>query len=207
MFLSLLHIGARRVFPSFRIAPGEYRPIMDELIFLIGFRAAGKTTVGSKLAECLGFEFIDTDQLICDAHQKTVREIVERGGWREFRRLEEKALEEAAGGRRRVVATGGGAVLHRRAWQWIRDRALVVYLEVEPGVLRRRLSRVDNGDASRPSLTGKAVVAEMEGVLGERLPLYREYAHIHIDTGRLSVEETVSQIVDAFTGRESKGEQ
>lgn len=171
---------------------------MIEQIFLIGYRAAGKTTIGKLLANRLGFEFLDTDRIVCRNHNAEIRDIVAGEGWEAFRRYEAEALGEAAKGRRRVVATGGGAVLHREVWQKIKDEAFVVWLSADLPTLAARLQSSGNADVARPSLTGRSIHAEIEEVLAKRLPLYREYSNLEVDTTKLSAVEAVELIVDAY---------
>jgi shikimate kinase len=174
---------------------------MIEQIFLIGYRAAGKTTIGIELAKKLDFEFLDTDQLLCKNRGAEVAEIVKNEGWEAFRSYEIEALQEAIHGDHRVVATGGGAVMHRQVWENVRLNALVVWLNADIETLAARLLTAAGDDASRPSLTGAAIHAEIENVLAERLPLYRKYADISVDTGKLSTAEAVDTIVDAYRAR------
>src|SRR4051812_17978196 len=81
----------------------------DAPIFLIGFMASGKTTVGRLLAERLGWAFVDLDEVIEVAAGKTVAEIFAAEGEAGFRRRETEALREVVQRRKTVVATGSGA--------------------------------------------------------------------------------------------------
>jgi shikimate kinase len=174
---------------------------MNEHIFLIGYRATGKSTIGRLLAKRLRFDFVDTDRLICKTRNTEISSIVAKEGWEAFRRYEAEALSEAAGGARRVVATGGGAILHREQWQQIREKALVVWLSADLATLVARLSRSGKGNAARPSLTGGAIHAEIEVVLAERTPLYRESSHLQVDTGKVGTAKGVEIIADAYRKR------
>ena len=69
---------------------------MKKTIFLVGARAAGKTTMGKMLANKLCFSFIDTDCHLLETTQKTVAEIVEKEGWEGFRARESQVLIETA---------------------------------------------------------------------------------------------------------------
>lgn len=171
---------------------------MIEHVFLIGYRAAGKTTIGGQLADSLDFEFLDTDQLVCRNRQSDIAGIVAEEGWEAFRRYEAEALRQAAGGRKRVVATGGGAILHGEVWREIRDRVFVVWLSADMATLAARLQPSGEGDGSRPSLTGNAIDREIEDVLTERIPLYREYSDLEVDTGKFDTAEVVNIIVRAY---------
>src|SRR4029079_15633885 len=109
-------------------SPRMTAPDADAPIFLVGFMASGKTTVGRLLADRLGWAFADLDELVTRAAGRTVPEIFAAEGEAGFRRRESAAVREAAGRRRAwcgrvdappcaeaavrrggVGATGGGA--------------------------------------------------------------------------------------------------
>ena len=168
---------------------------MKEIIFLIGFRAVGKTTVGRQLADRLGFSFLDTDILICDKKGATVNDIVEAEGWDGFRRSEQEVLQGLGEQRRCVIATGGGAILHRHLWPFLKEHGPVVWLTADPDILCQRI-QADSG--LRPSLSGIGVCEEVREILAFREPLYRETADIIVDTGKLSVPEVVDKIITNY---------
>jgi shikimate kinase len=58
---------------------------------------------------------------------------------------------------------------------------------------------------ARPSLTGREVLQEVEELLAEREPLYREAAHLTLDTNRYGRAEIVSMIVEAYRRRQGEG--
>ena len=155
------------------------------ILFLVGARASGKTTIGRALAKMLALPFADTDQHLLQSAGRTVDQIVEAEGWTGFRQRESLALQEVAdahtGGC--VVATGGGMVLAEENRTLMRQRGMVVFLDAPVHVLAERLGR--NPLASqRPSLTGKGLVDEIADVLAERRPLYEAAAHHTVDASR-----------------------
>ena len=79
-------------------------------VVLTGFMGTGKTAVGQRVAERLGWRFLDTDALIERQAGKTVREIFAADGERRFRDLERKAVAEACRSDDVVISTGGGAL-------------------------------------------------------------------------------------------------
>ena len=166
---------------------------MNGLIFLIGFRATGKTSVGERLALKLGCAFTDTDQRICLKKGSSIKAIVDCEGWEGFRRCEREVLGELAGAAG-VVATGGGAVLHRDLWQELRKNATIVWLRAESGIVLRRICADSSTADNRPSLSGKGFAEEISEILKEREPLYREIADCTVDTGRMSIDEAVECI-------------
>jgi shikimate kinase len=167
---------------------------MKELVFLIGFRGTGKTTLGRLLARKLKYVFVDTDQRICQRKGASIKAIIDREGWDGFRRCEAEVLTELGDAVRSVIATGGGAVLHQRFWQAIKNKAIVIRLTADNSVLLQRLCRDTSTEENRPSLTGKAMSQEILEVLREREPLYREYADFTVDTGRLKARDAVDSI-------------
>ena len=121
--------------------------------------------------------------------------IVEREGWEGFRRCEREVLGELADAGGCVVATGGGAVLHRELWRDLKKKATVVWLRAERDVLLQRILKDESTAASRPSLSGKGLAEEMEEILNEREPLYREIADCIVDTGQMAIDEAVDSLL------------
>ena len=167
---------------------------MKKSVYLIGGRGVGKSSVGVKLAQKLGYEFLDSDTLVAEACGCSVAEIVEREGWRAFREQERQVLLHLADKKSCVVATGGGAILHREVWQELKKHGKVVWLTADLTVLCERIAGDHHSDAQRPSLTGKDICQELEEVLKERNPLYRETADYVIDSGEMMVYDVVKTI-------------
>lgn len=117
-------------------------------IFLIGFMGCGKTSVGRALAERLGWSFVDLDQRITDAEQRTIPEIFSIGGESAFRAAERHALVDVASATDTVVATGGGLFSDPENRRLIADvGGWSVFLDVPWPVLEARLG---NQDPNRP---------------------------------------------------------
>lgn len=153
------------------------------LIFLVGPRACGKTTVGRALARRLGLPFADTDHYLHSKTGSTVAQIVAAEGWPGFRRRESEALRQLAQQHQSagaVIATGGGMVLDAQNRAFMREQGRVLYLSASAEALVARLT--GNPLASqRPSLTGTSIADEVAQVLQERLPLYEQTAHHSLD--------------------------
>lgn len=164
-------------------------------IILIGYRTCGKSVVGRRVAKALGYRFLDLDAMIEAEAGHTIREIVTAQGWEEFRLRERAALTALAGEKQVVVSTGGGAILHREVWPELRRESLVVWLTAPLEVIRQRLAVDCKTATQRPALTGRGIMAEIATVLAEREPLYREAAHLTIDTGRLKPAQVAELIV------------
>src|SRR5262245_10307958 len=99
-------------------------------VFLVGFMASGKSTVGRRLARLLDRRFVDTDAEIERAAGRSIRSIFARQGEKAFRRMEERAVTSASRLKDAVVAVGGGAVLHPASVARMRRSGRVIYLAV-----------------------------------------------------------------------------
>jgi shikimate kinase len=155
-------------------------------IFLVGFMGAGKTTVGRALADKLGYDFFDLDEMIEASTGKTVREIFAELGERRFRHLERKAIESCRNVKRTVIALGGGAYVCEENRKLLRSIGKTVWLDCPLEVC---LSRI-KGDQSRPLLGSEA---EMRALLNSRRPAY-EQADIIVQTGTDSPEQIANII-------------
>ena len=180
---------------------------MDYPIFLVGFRAVGKTTVGKALALKMGFDFLDTDRLVCQKNGCSIGAIVKEEGWKGFRSLEEEVLQSLVGCTKCVVASGGGAVLHQRPWEQLRKRSLIVWLSAPPEVLFGRLRHDAGSDENRPSLTGRNTYSELIDILRQREPLYSKTAHLEIAAGGRHVSEIVEIIQQIYLQNNGRGKQ
>ena len=173
-------------------------------VILIGYRGAGKSTVGKRLAELLGRKFVDTDRLIEEIHGAPVREIVESHGWEYFRAAERRVTQVISRMDRVVIAFGGGAVLDPENVRAMKENGRVIWLTAEPRVLAERMGGDPKTLASRPSLTGKEALKEVEEVLAFRSPYYEGAADVKIETSGLDVEDVAEKILPLLDGRKEE---
>ena len=156
-------------------------------LFLIGFMAAGKTSVGRAIAATTGRRFVDLDDVIAEAGVP-VATLVARDE-PEFRRREAAALARAiaaaAPGDGVVIATGGGAAAYGDNLARMRAAGLVVALGVDVAEAERRAA---GEHAARPLLASARVLA------ARRAPVYRR-AHAVVDTTGRTIAEVVSQVI------------
>lgn len=162
------------------------------LICLVGMMGAGKTTVGRRLARRLGWSFVDADRELEARLGVPIATIFELEGEAGFRQRESELIEELTGRSATVLATGGGAVIDPANRAALRERGQVIYLRASVGDLWQRLRR----DTTRPLLRTEDPRARIEALVELRDPLYRDCAHLVIDTGRQPVERVVETIVD-----------
>jgi shikimate kinase len=167
------------------------------LIFLVGYRGTGKTTVARLLAHHLGWPWVDADDVIERQAGLTIRQIFEAEGEAGFRRREAAVLEELCGLRRHVVATGGGVVLSGDNRRRLKEAGRVVWLTADPETIRRRLERDRSTGERRPVLTVGGL-AEIRELLRAREPLYRAIAHLTVDTARRPPEHVADAILQGL---------
>jgi shikimate kinase len=163
-------------------------------IFLVGYRGAGKTTVGPVLATKLGWRFADCDDEVERAAGRTVAELFRDEGEAGFRGRESAALNDLCRQDRVVVATGGGAVLGESNRTAMTRAGFVVWLTAPADVLHRRLTRDPTTAARRPALTTGGF-EEVANLLAVREPLYRAVADLTLDSSDRSPEELAAAIL------------
>jgi shikimate kinase len=157
----------------------------------VGLPGSGKSTVGRHLARRIGWRFVDSDHVIEHRIGCSIREFFEREGEAVFRDLEETIIDELTQGGDCVLSTGGGAVLRPANRQHLHGRSTVVYLHSAPDEVFKRL----RNDQNRPLLQVSDPLARLKELYALRDPLYRETAHLVIETGRPSVASLVGHVM------------
>lgn len=163
-------------------------------IILIGFRATGKSAVGKKLAEKIGYRFVDTDQILQDKLGCSISSFVDNNGWNSFRKHEAELLVELSNKSAIVVATGGGAVENRSAFQGFCENGFVVWLTAEKSTIFNRMQSDNKSQGQRPPLTSDNAIDEITKLLIRRTPLYQDHAQLQLATDRATIEQLCNQI-------------
>ena len=157
-------------------------------VYLVGFMAAGKTTVARALAQRLDWQAIDIDELIEKRERLSVREIFAVHGEPYFRASERAVLLDQIPPRHAVVATGGGTFVDPLNRAAINHDGVSVWLDVP---LDRVIARMP-ADGRRPLASDRL---EFERLYHTRRNAY-QHAHVRFDAGRASVDALVEQLVD-----------
>lgn len=152
---------------------------------------AGKTTIGRALAKKLDKQFIDSDHEIEARSGVSIPVIFEIEGEAGFRQREAEAIRNLTARDGIVLATGGGAILQPENRELLRSRGTVVYLRADINHILQRTAK----DKNRPLLQTGDPRKKLEELSSEREPLYRETAHIVIDTGRPNISSLVQVIL------------
>jgi shikimate kinase len=167
-------------------------------VALVGLRCTGKTTVGRLLAARLGWEAVDSDDVVIAKAGKSVARIFADDGEAQFREREADAVKQLCGRERIVIATGGGAILQPESRTLLQQSCYVVWLTASPDAIAKRMTADPETLARRPSLTGKGVIEEVSVVLAAREPLYREAAHLVVATEDRTPDKIAADIERAI---------
>jgi len=167
--------------------------VLPRLLFLIGYRGSGKTTVARLLADRLGWAWLDADPLLEARHGQTIRQIFAAEGEAGFREKEAALLEELCGYQHHVIATGGGIILRPENRLRLKAAGKCIWLTAEPAVLWQRIHGDRTTAERRPDLTVGGL-AEIEQLLAVRTPLYQECADLCVAAG----DRTAAEVVDAI---------
>ncbi len=164
---------------------------MQNNIYLIGFMASGKTTLGRQLAERLDYQFIDLDEEIEKKHELSVSGIFEKYGESRFRSLESETLKEVSLRTGCVVATGGGTPCYFSNMEQMNRSGVTVYLQVSVAEIFRRLSGTQRHRPLIHGLQGEELKKFISGQITKREPFYLQAQFtVHSDcanTGQILV--------------------
>ncbi len=139
----------------------------EAAIFLIGFMACGKSTVGPVLAARLGREFIDLDEIIKEKAGCTIGELITRQGEESFRQIETETLAEVSG-KTAVIAPGGGAVTREENREIMASSGTTIWLDAPFDLCWKRILE----DATARPLAPDQNTARQR--YDARLSLYRQ---------------------------------
>jgi len=166
---------------------------MQRNIILIGFMGTGKSTIGRKLSRTFGYPLIDTDHLLVEKEGRPIPEIFAQDGEEAFRDLESNLLRSLAKHSGHIIATGGGIIGRPENRALLRDLGYVIWLIAKPSEILKRTSRNSN----RPLLNSDDPEATIRALLKARTPLYRDTAHLAIETDQLSFDEVATGIIES----------
>ncbi len=171
------------------------------IISLTGPKHSGKTTLGRKLARLLGADFLDLDLFIEERTGKSPR-ILYREGAEVFRKAELEALQEALerNGQKQaitVLAAGGGIIDNPEAAALLKQKTLVVYLEVSPGKAWQRILKTSQTSGELPPFLQTGDPEKTHRELHQRRSIgYREISSYTVNTETSNIKKIVRQIRD-----------
>lgn len=159
-------------------------------LVMVGLMGCGKSSVGRRLAARLDIPFLDADDEIERAAQKTIPEIFEDYGEATFRDGERRVIQRLLLSGPQVLATGGGAYMNPETRAAIRSSGIAIWLRAELPVLMRRVMKRDN----RPLLKVEDPEAVMRRLMETRYPIYAE-ADLVVESRDVPHEVIVDEIV------------
>lgn len=156
-------------------------------LYLVGFMASGKTTIGRALAQELGWPFIDIDTEIEAREGRAISQIFAERGESLFRQVETEVIRQFAAGSSAVVALGGGAFVQPANRALIENHGVSVWLDCPLEIIRKRLG----DDSTRPLAANRN---GLEKLFADRCPLYARANH-RIDVDTDDVSEIIRRIL------------
>lgn len=157
---------------------------------LVGMPGSGKSAVGRILAKRLGWEFVDTDKVIEARHQVALQLLIDRVGDEAFLHIEEQAILDLDLPGQAVISTGGSVVYSEPAMQRLSAHSSVVFIDASLEAIRAHIA----SEAPR-GIIGLSAAGSLEGLLRERLPLYRRWADLVIPCSTESPEDEAERVL------------
>ena len=162
-------------------------------LFLIGMMGSWKSTVGLKLAEALGMEFIDTDDAIEEMTEMKVAEIFKEFGEERFRKMEMAFFIEKAKQHGQIFSTGGGIVLEKQNRNVLQNNGICFLLDATPKTLAERIHNTNK----RPLLIDSDnLEGRLQTIWQDRSSFYTDCAHHVIKTDALNPPQVLDKILD-----------
>lgn len=176
-------------------------------VYLTGFMASGKSTVGPDVAARLGQSFLDLDHRIEEQAGRSIPEIFAEEGEATFRALETEALHKTTDTDDLVVALGGGALVDDENRAFAKEHGRVIYLKIDAETV---LERVGDEADQRPLLQDEEgtplppteMKARIEQMMADREPSYAA-AHATVDATQ-PVPDVVDDVVEAVRAAEGE---
>jgi shikimate kinase len=170
---------------------------LGKTVVMVGMMGAGKTAVGTALARQLGVPFLDSDEEITRAANRSIAEIFERDGEPFFRARESEVISRLLRGTPCVLSTGGGAFLSAANRQLIHDVGVSVWLRADLDLLWQRVRH----KTTRPLLRTANPRETLRELYEARLPFYAEADLVVDSSPDLSVEDMATRVRQALLTR------
>lgn len=165
-------------------------------IALVGLRGAGKTTLGSALADALQLPFVELDREIERDAGISLSEVFSLYGRTGYRRIERRCLERVIQGKREIVmAVGGGIVSEPETYNMLLVNCFTVWIKASPAEHMARV--VAQGDF-RPMQGSAEAMEDLNRILDARDPLYRK-ADVTVDTVGERPEQSLAKLRQAVS--------
>ncbi len=174
---------------------------LNKTIAVIGLMGAGKTAVGTLVAQKLGAAFLDSDQEIEKAANMSVAEIFARDGEGFFRTKESQILERLLKSEPCILSTGGGAYMTEVNRKLISDHGVALWLKADLDLLWSRVRHKD----TRPLLRTDNPKQTLADLLEKREPVYAN-AEIVVESEKgISLDDMANKVVETLLNSPHSG--
>ncbi len=162
-----------------------------KIIAIIGLMGVGKTTIGVKLAERMGYYFVDADSEIEDHEKRAINEIFAKDGEKYFREVEKKIIKDIIlRDEEMVFSLGGGAFMDEEIRKILKEKALTIWLFADIDEILHRIGNKSN----RPLLNHGDKRRVLEELAKKRYPFYAK-ADLKFDTSSENHETLINKII------------
>lgn len=169
----------------------------NKLVYLTGFMASGKSTIGPILANTIGWDFYDLDKLIEKEMAMSIKEIFKVNGEAFFRKLETEMLRKVCSLNNYIISLGGGTIVSDENIEIIKKSGYLIYLESSPESTYKRLRYKRDRPAflfdGEDEPTKADLIKKIETLLSQRLQYYN-MADSKINTDNIHVGKTVDKL-------------
>lgn len=174
---------------------GDEEKARRKRVALIGLRGAGKSTLGSRLAEAMNIPFIELDGEIEKDTGMPLGEIFSLYGQTGYRAIERRILERVLQEHEHaILSVGGGVVSEKETYDYLLSNSYTVWIKARPEEYLARV--IAQGDLRLIAGSHRAM-EDLRRILEAREPLYRK-ADMYLDTSGISVDESFAKLKAAF---------
>lgn len=170
---------------------------MLDRIYLTGFMTSGKSTLGSILANVLGWNFYDLDQEIEKDERMKVTEIFETNGEPYFREIESKKLKSLSEEKKVIISLGGGTIVNEENVKFITNNGKLVYLKVKPEIIYTRIKKKTDRPLFKEFVlaenTKEDFIIKIKSMIDEREKYYNK-ANLIFDVDNSPIGITVDKL-------------
>ena len=165
-------------------------------LILIGYMGCGKSSVGKKIAEAAGLNFLDTDALIEEKEGCSISQIFATRGEAYFRVLETQCIQELleekqkGNGSLQLISVGGGLPVREENRTLLKQLGVVIYLKATEETIYQRLK----GDTTRPLLQGENQIQKIKDMMAQRESKYMDAANYVVAVDEKTIDEVVEEI-------------
>jgi len=170
-------------------------------IFIIGFMASGKSTIGKELSDTLGYTYIDTDSIIEKQEKMPIHKLFDRRGERYFRTVESEVLKNIISDYENtnlVVSAGGGMPCSRKNLSSMKENGIVVYIKSNVDDIISRIKKSSERPVFHHMKKSSNLMDAVEALLKKREPCYSQADITVLNTNSTTARRAAAQIADTL---------